>query len=91
MTSVIDRALAQAAIRHSISAYAKQKNLKARYIAARRWHTQAVNALDARWLAAQAAANKARPYERMAIWQALEDDFSPYLAGVPKDEPKDGS
>jgi len=57
--------------------------LKARYIAARRWHFEAIRALDARWQAANAKAVTAKPHERKAVWEALEDDLTPYFHGVP--------
>lgn len=57
--------------------------LKARYIAARRWHFEAIRALDTRWQAANAKAVTAKPHERKAVWQALEDDLAPYFSGVP--------
>jgi hypothetical protein len=60
-------------------------NLNARYIAARRWHAEAIRALDASWLAANAEASQAKPDDRLAIWKALESDLAAYFAGVPAD------
>jgi len=65
-------------------------SLNARYIAARRWHAEAIRALDASWLAAKAEASKAKPDERLAIWKALESDLAAYFAGVPADNDPPG-
>lgn len=66
-----------------LMADARKISLKNRYIAARRWHTDAIRALDACWLAAAAKASKAKPHERLAIWEALESELAGYFAGVP--------
>jgi hypothetical protein len=83
MTDMLDRAVAKAVIR--VNGRAKKADLKTRYIAARRWHAHAVNAMDAIWLAGNAQASKAPPHERLAVWQALESDLAQYLAGVPEE------
>lgn len=66
-----------------------KSELRARIVAARRFHDSAVRTLDARWKALLAELEDLPAADREAAIAAAADDLGPFLAGIPDSDPED--
>lgn len=66
-----------------------KSDLRARIVAARRFHDGAVRTLDAKWKALLAELEDLPAADRDAAIAAAADDLAPVLAGIADTDPED--